>query len=272
MALLSKITERSLFDKTSYSKLQNSYDGAYSITITFSKDGNVFEVTGLMNEGLSINVSPEYEDLGMGSVVNNIKLVQAFGDKADSIMAFSGIRTKSSGFVTKKFYDKSGYLELNPSFRVVNWDGSAQPVTESLALLTACLPSRGSTLKTKIEGTKLGAKITKNNAVGKLFQIASGVIGETFESAKSAVGGVVNLDTFGKAAEVVGSPPEVTVRISNYFYQENMIIEDLSIEFSKEMTASGPLYADIKLKISSSEMMAYESGYQDKIGLSSTIL
>jgi len=45
------------------------------------------------------------------------------------------------------------------------------------------------------------------------------------------------------------------VTIGQYFKNEDMIIEDLSVEFSKEMTSTGPLYADIKLKLSSAEML-----------------
>jgi len=134
--------DKSLFDATSQSSMAKP-SSAYSITIS-PTDGSGQVVTGLMLEGISLGISPEYDDSGIGSVVNNIGVVSKFKDKIDSTLAVSGKRLNASGFVTRKFYTKSGYLEINPSFRIVNWNGDGKPMLSTLKLMYSCLPKSGS--------------------------------------------------------------------------------------------------------------------------------
>jgi len=57
--------------------------------------------------------------------------------------------------------------------------------------------------------------------------------------------------------EITNSPTTVNVRISNFMNYTNMIVESLDVKFSKEMTKTGPLYADFSLKLSSKQMPTY---------------
>ena len=49
------------------------------------------------------------------------------------------------------------------------------------------------------------------------------------------------------------SPKPVMVTVSNFF-RNYFIVESVNVEFSKEMTTQGPLYADIELVLSTPEV------------------
>lgn len=59
------------------------------------------------------------------------------------------------------------------------------------------------------------------------------------------------------------SPTTVRLQVGEFFNKSDMILENVSYEFSKEMTRTGPLYVDIKLKLSSRTIL----GSVDDIGI-----
>jgi hypothetical protein len=63
------------------------------------------------------------------------------------------------------------------------------------------------------------------------------------------------VDNFGKAIQNISSkgPRPVSVRISNFF-ENQFIVEQVEAEFSKEMTKTGPLYADVSLTLATQEV------------------
>ena len=60
-----------------------------------------------------------------------------------------------------------------------------------------------------------------------------------------------HFDGLQTSLDLKASPPTVTVTIGEYFEHTDMVVENVELNFSKEVTPAGPLYLDATIKLSS---------------------
>lgn len=303
---ISNIFNKNMFSEESYSSIL-SENGPYTIKIKSNTEDTYF-VEGLITEEMQFSMSPEWDNLGIGSVINNIPMIDKFKQLGNTAMYISGKSISNSGFLTEKYYVKSGYLDISPSFRVVNHNDDGEPFLTAMVLLNLAVPKKDlslsiddivTTVKETIKNTKLDSNEDANlidkatNFVSDLGSKAIDVIsegikklpgsventfsqlGDDFNNSQTAkkigalkgslVGGANTIVKEFNEAEInlTNSPTSVTVSIGNYFQHNEMVIENLDIKFSKQMTKTGPLFADFNLKLSSKKMPTYsEMGFK----------
>jgi hypothetical protein len=191
----------------------------------------------------------------------------------------------NTGILTRKYFKGGSYLKISPKFRVVDWDGAGIVVRQAMELMNLALPVQskildvgkfkgflekntiGSTLTGLGTIAKAGGKIVKGvvqQAASEISKYATADLDEQATKIESALDGIssINLadatgakygiDLLLKIGNGSNSAHLVNVKVSNYF-QHNFVIENVSVEFSKEMTEAGPMYADFDLTMSTIE-------------------
>jgi hypothetical protein len=179
----------------------------------------------------------------------------------------------NTGISTRKIYTNSGYLELDLKFRVVDWKGQGDPIYSAFALASMCLPKNLKNYTAKQAATAVAditigaisngiALIPKGNDLANsgatdlknLSSWAVGAISMPLEGIQkiipqlAAVGNVFSDPQF---LVMASAPSTITVQIGNYFKHNDMIVNSVKCDFSKQATSTGPLYADFDMSISS---------------------
>lgn len=354
MGLYDKYLNKSLFNADVYKTAIDAAQGYGVIRIEptynpFTERGNPSEKSGLgfigvMQNNVTFDINATYtEGGGMSEALNSIPLwrsMKGISNVVDGVMGIAGGIQKFANnagvadiglkYSTRKIYHRSGYLQLHPKIRVVDWEGTEFTNVVFICLLVAsyCVPSDmkvslleqiktvwaslekntekereaiskgvknvvkngvdmakdvGGAASTAIKGAEqkvsdgsaLGkdAVTTIDKVEGKMRELCEGVVdlggdvakkvqkigedaGINQESitdmakwiAKGTAYGMRGWDDYFKLR---AAPTPVRVRIGNFFFHEDMIIESVSFDFSKEMTKNGPLYVDISMSLSS---------------------
>lgn len=284
---IGSIFDKNVFNQESYSKMVNDSNGQYKIVITptsLRQSGMVdVKVKGVLTEEVSFNFQAEYDTFGFGGLISNSKWLELAYKSLMMPLRYQGRNLDNAGIVTEKFYVKSGYLKINPTFKVVDWVGNNMPLKAALALISYCLPQREQSLtdvkQRLIDAAQQFAAEAKIPGVeevveigGASINVVSDVISSTINSLTNPITNNANIGStatkaLGDAVDngfiLTSSPTPVSVSIGNWFYNGNMIIEDVNVKFSKEMTKSGPLSVDISLQMSSKEALSIgEDGFQ----------
>lgn len=279
---IGSIFDKNVFNQESFNKIYNKEDGPYRIVITPTdtrasgfKD---FTINGVLNEEMSFNFKAEYDTFGFGGLISNSKWLETAYKTVMMPLRYGGRNIDNIGLVTQKFYIRSGYLNINPNFRVVDWAGDNKPVNTAKGLAALCLPQ----YETNLGDISQAIKESENEIVAGGGKLIFGLAEEGIEAAGkigdwtlSHVPNVPNnagsqatnkfKEDIYKSLSLTSSPPTVEVTIGNWFYKSDMIIEDVNIKFSKEMTKVGPLYVDISLQMSSKEALYIDGdGFQFK--------
>lgn len=191
-------------------------------------------VEGVLKETLQISVEANWENIfniggGLGSVIDNITRF--------SSLAGNPVGLLNTGIWSRKFYKGGSYLKINPKMRVVNWRGENNVLDDARTLTDLALP--------------LYKGKTPSELIDTFSDVASNVFtdGVSIPSKASLKSDANKL--FDTAAS--NSPKPVEVVISNFF-RNTFIIESVQVEFSKEMTSQGPLYADFDVVLSTPEV------------------
>jgi hypothetical protein len=262
--------DKSLFVRSSYNKAIDRDSGAYRIEIVPNFfDRNDVGIIGVINERINISMDPEWDVLNLASIVSNFPKIESLFNMAVAPMAAAGVSLTNAGLVTEKFFVKGSYIQIEPTFKVVNWNDDGQPLKAATILLNLCTPKKSS-YSTSVGSVydKLMQEVknqgTKDSLIGVLAKGFEGLIDGTVNIKNKIVnklpddiGGSLN-----KGIDVVKmgefmlthSPPAVSVKIGNYFNHPEMILENISVEFSEEMTKTGPLFAEFKCTLSSKSM------------------
>jgi len=278
------ILDTSMFSESIYDDVVDGDNAAYRIEIS---DYLGHKMNGILKGGININMSPEWSDLSLGNVVNNFAALEKVVNFVNFPLAVQGVSYDNAGFMTEKFFSKGGYLEIEPTFDVVNWRGDGAPIVTALFLLNYCVPniskdynfgdmydmlkSLGSKVLDKIDDLTGGTleKITgvTKDAAGATGASLSNLVsrspqefvnllegaGSFFsEVGRDAMGG---MNAIGEKELVkTQAPSPVNVKVSNYFNMSNMIITNFGVEFSDKITETGPMKAEFKLTLSSKTM------------------
>ncbi len=224
---------------------------AQQYAATISNSITIGPVTGILKENLQFSVEANWENIF--SLNDQFADVQKFGS------AFLGVGVFNTGVWTKKFYKGGNYLRINPKMRVVDWDGDNSVISQASTLTDLCLPSyKGGSVEQQVkEVVGKIQKITKKNVGQVIKKGFSKVKEEAAQIIDEGVGSLAS-DAGDKITGLIkniysNSPQPVRVRISNFF-DYVFIVESVQVEFSKEMTENGPLYADFELVLSAPEV------------------
>ena len=99
-----------------------------------------------------------------------------------------------------------------------------------------------------------GATVNKTRDIG---------IEQGYAARRSLTGAKVSLTT---------GPDTVILEIGNWLRLYDMVVDSVSITYSEQMTAMGPIYADVDLQLSSLETMAFnEDGTISQMELTSNL-
>lgn len=207
-------------------------------------------VQGILKETLKFSVESDWEPL--------ISLADRFQGTQALLSFATGSRLFNAGIWTKRFWKGGSYLKINPVMRIVDKDGTGNVLRDSRKLLDLCLPvykgdkSLSDREKILQEMNAIREKIAKklSNPISTISEGISDLASlASQEGFNDAAGGLIS---FVESASTNGPKP-VRVSMSNFF-NKTCIIESVDVEFSKEMTDFGPLYADLNLVLSSQEI------------------
>jgi len=274
--------DKSLFTKSSYSQAVRKDDGLYRIEIIpiLNSSRTEIPIIGVIQEPISISMDPEWDVLNLASIVSNFPKIESLFNMAVAPMAAAGVSLTNAGLSTEKFFVKGSYIKIDVNFKVVNWDDDGQPLRASTLLLNLCTPQKsrysieyGEVVDNLLEVlNNMNAdeiEVLKNlgvlgDIVANLSKFLGGVI-TTSEKVVGALKGKLPADLRGSVDEglkrisvgefmLTNSPPAVQVKIGNYFDHPEMIIENISCDLSKQMTKTGPMFANFKVSFSSKSM------------------
>lgn len=240
-------------------------------------------VYGILQDDFNYSIQSDWETLELPAILD----MTSFGQLA----AFAG--GGEIGYVarTQKYWKRSGDIKMSPKFRVLDVDGTGEALSV-VHILTLMCTAVGSNLdaniKSATEGVAGGIEDIKNSIINPAGAAGDGAKTDTPPADKGGVGGLwASLQTVAKTyvdysvdgivtqirnatdyATTRQAPPTLDVQIGKVFRHKDMVITNMSVTFSKEFTASGPIYADVTLEIVSRKNI---SDNRD-IGISYTML
>ncbi len=257
------------------------------------------KVVGVIQNEIGYTINAEWTALGgAGGIIPQIAGLGGLGSTVDNFVGeinkpinALGYGNVGTAFTSRKVYRQSGYLTINPEIMVVDWSGKAEPLKAAVVLASLCIPSgdgvedlikyltdkfpdKAKLVKNALDKLQEGVVNVKKTAGGGSSNDTTGPTSNKSESQQSnknsAAGRAINFggDVFEDVSDYLSlrkSPNPVEVRIGNYFYHKDMVLESVQISFSKEMTTKGPLYAKFNLSLSSRKII---NGI-DQIGISS---
>lgn len=240
-----------------------------------SKRNDLKPIVGVILNNVSVNVESEWQQMG----VSKVPLIQSIGSFKDSVSDYTslaGAGEMGSVWMSKQLWRKNGYLRIAPEFRIVDWDGTGKPLSNSLIIAKMLMPGRpDDSLSNSVENLsdKLqnviqkaldkisesseenkewyeNKKQSKIGSLGLLLNETAGNLAGNLETAKNNI-----LDDVHDLITLRKAPPPVTIQIGQYFYHPDMIIKNASFKFSKEVSKLGPLYVDVTLDIETRKIM-----------------
>jgi hypothetical protein len=287
MGFISGAFNKSVFDKSSYKAAigdTNAADGnngyaAIRLQPDYPRSNGEEDppIVGIIQkDGLSFSIEANWQELGgIGAAIfpKTAAFVQGAYDKINNVSMVMGNADWMAVAASRKIYQKSGYLKINPSIRIVDWKGVGQPIMSSLLLTYYATPSYNevatvaevlSEFKNALTFAGMSDKtmegiVTKSMDVAKSSTEMIGSFDKSFaggrlaDQAASTKNQLAGLD---KDISLRSSPVPLTVAIGNFFKRKDMIVENITFDFSREMTASGPLYVDIALSLSSRKIIS----------------
>ena len=244
-----------------YDETDNGY-GIVEFFPTFKTGKKSFvTVKGVMKEALSLSFDSEWTD--MESI--NIPIVSDTIEEAGNVVGAAPMLVGGGewGYVWKsqKVWKKSGYVKVDGTFIVVDWNGDGTPLKAAHDIIQYCTP--GSGFVNDNGATELAAAFNGmvTSATSLAAKGANTAIPGTSEMVQNASDNFVkNMTDF---ATLKDSPPPITLKIGKYFIHTDMVITNVSTKFSKEVSVEGPLSVEITF---AAESRTRTSGIKD-IGL-----
>ncbi len=231
-------------------------DNPYSRSYIDSKG----TIVGLLTNEFTYSLSSDWEKMDYPSILN----LGTFSDLA----AFGGGGEMGAVFKSKKVWKRSGDITINPEIRVFDTDGHGYPMkaVKRLLMLSSAvgeqylvdkevIKSAMDTLETTGVAIQAGAdKLASDTDATARADGKFGALDVVSTTATTALSNVVGgarkmLEDIDDYAKLRISPPPVSVECNGVFYHPDMVITKVEFTFSKQVTATGPLYVDIKLDL-----------------------
>lgn len=248
-----------------------------------SKNGNSpIVVEGIVQEKLQFQAEGNWDNL--------FNLSDRF-DLARKGLSLVDQGLLNAGLATRRYYKGGGYLRINPKFRIVDFEGVGTVLSMATALMNMALPSLdkdfnlddvtefarnnpaaiGSTLAGYAfggtGGAALGAGVgtlidnVNQNGLAATSKVVANAVTNPVDTFVNGVGSAYSF--LKNTGIITNSASPVYVEIGNFFRNE-FVIENVSVELSRELTEAGPLYADIDLTLSTIEVAT-----KDNVGFTS---
>ena len=220
---------------------------------SFFNGGQELQIIGTLKEPMTLSFDSDWTT--MESVdVPYVKEIQTALDNAvpaldmsNAISLLAGGGETGSVWKNKQVWKKSGYLKLNIKMDIVDWEGNGIPLTMATAMVKLCTPNTGTTHE-----TTLLTRVTKfTDQAGKaLTSVLSDqkVVNATGNPVGRASAEWNSNNDFG---EMKVGPVPVVVEIGQYFKHPDMVIKNVVVDFSKEVSEFGPLSAVISFQAES---------------------
>jgi hypothetical protein len=251
----------------------------YVVRLISNDSGN--SIRGLLTENLSINTDATWDTIDLVAGLTTNPFLGTLYKYGTMIGGLSGIaNVANTGISTRKIYTKSGYLELDIRFRVVDWQGVGSPVESAFLLTSMCLPKNLKNFNaTDAVGAVADIGVTQINKIVTFITKALGSSQEDINAMTAEIEGGANstksfISAISKKLPIEGlekliptpitnvfndpqflviasAPSTITVQIGNYFKHNDMIVEGVKCEFSRQATSAGPLFADFSMRVSS---------------------
>jgi len=310
MGFIKNMLGKSLFTEESYKGAigKNSTDSKFGFLPGYScimlkptikrikQDQKEPSVIGIIKGNLELNYQASWEPLGsLSNIVQSIPLIG--GGAAGLVGTAEGAGTRlstlaggaaiGSVFASKLVYQKSGYLQINPSFRIVDWKGNADPLKGAFLIASFCTPfESNSNIFDDILNLLKDWTEDSPEQIQKVVELLNQGVGLTADAItylkenlkqlgdKAGVGQPVE-NIFNNIMQEVeedylsirSAPVPLEVVIGQYFHHYDMVLTNANLSFSKEMTKNGPLYVDVNLQLTSRKII----GGTDDIGFQSRV-
>lgn len=280
---------RSIYNKQSYDnainpKKQGQYGITFSINPTNSLDPDYkpIQVTGILKESIGWSVNANWGETGtfkdiIQQIATSNPVLGTLNSFVDTVNDLSGRSFVNSGLFTRKFYKTGSDLSISPSFRVMDFDNSGDPINAALLFTSMCLPRRKESASDKVVSEQLEAPAT---ALGTFMDAAGTKLIESADKLKLPIARLVG-DAVGKGITGLGNttksiprnlagtslnwtmqPETVDVQVGSWLSISGMVLLDVSVKYSTEMTTAGPLYADFDLKLATRENLTFNDNGQ----------
>jgi hypothetical protein len=282
---ISNAFNQSIFTQDAYAKaIGNDAHNGYAV-LKISPKSNEFtgrkdaEIKGVIKNNLQFNIEATWTELGgVAGMVPDIPIlkgaveaIEGFGNTS-RFQQSMGLADRGTKFSSKKIYSRSGFLEIKPEMRIINWNGGIMnsPIVAAMLLANYCIPANAPEGYMKLWNEVVGEKITNyvqtlGNEVIEKFEgiVAAGKTGQDTnfmdkvktllaEGARGSAEGIKEaFESYDDNMVLKASPTPVCVKIGNYFSHPDMIITNVQFTMSKEMTENGPLYIDVEISLSS---------------------
>jgi len=222
-------------------------------------------ITGILISNFDYSLTSEWSQLatpfdsGLGQILGGVGTAAGGGELG-------------SVFKSKKFWKKSGYVDIQPQIRVIDVHGDGLPLHVVRYLMmwaTAVSTVEDELIKKGIDALKKGADkvidvienlIASNDNEGLKTFLSTLKKGE--ESLENSTGGkIIKRATtnaykdYSDLYTMRNTPPTLIVEIGQIFKHEDMILNQVEVSFSNERGNAGPLYADITLHLSSRKII-----------------
>lgn len=227
--------------------------------VKISSKHNGLQISGPLQEGLSISYSPEYTSLfnAIPMIGNTIK---GFVESASEQAGIYGGAQLFDGIHTQKMYKGASDIKINVNFKVVDYNGNGAPLKAAAALGIFCQPNDfpDQAIKELYSLLKDSGKTAAEEDDGNLN------IGNIVTSFFSSVGGGLNdlkddalkkfnYEKIQKYIEEFNlssmARRVVSLEISDYFAIPDMVIDSVTQNFSYDQTISGPMVADFAVSL-----------------------
>jgi len=259
---------RTLFSAVTFANtIDPDKGGQYGIHIKCNPTGkkelhNTSDIYGILNDNISFNVTATWDVIGLDnlitSVVGSNPILEGINGVINVGNELGGRSFENTGLFTRLFYKNSGYLEIMPKMRVFDFNNNGLPLQAAMIFASLCIPKQADSLFT-INMTKEQIDNAGSRVGGTARDLLTPLIGE--KNAATAGYGLNNLTT-GAANGINGttinwsnSPDTIDVEIGNWLTLTDMVLINVTTNFSYEMTAAGPLYADFQLSLKSREAL-----------------
>jgi hypothetical protein len=272
---LSSILDKSVFTKQSISKaIGKDGTGGYAIVkiepklSPFDRKDDI--IIGVMQDNpMNFSMEATWSEGGGAAALTNIPLLNSLidaGGITDALVDMGNKAINPAGIsfgraiASRKIYQQSGYLKISPKIRIVDWNGDGQPIKAASLLATYCLPTEARIS----EEAKAAIKKMMDEAkdIGEPFVKFLKDVTEGVRKSPTGQATIETLKAYRKIAEAQAdgmddlftlraSPSPVILTIGEYFQHDDMVIENVQFNFSKEVTAQGPLFLDAEIQLSS---------------------
>ncbi len=273
MAIRTVVNQDNWNAMKSGNSLTNQYDGALGFGMiriypnidkwSFGRQPDAvraisYVVTGIMQNDFAYSLSSEWStmetpfDSGLGNIVGGIGTAAGGGEMG-------------AVFTSKKYWKKSGYLDINPTVRFIDTNGDGLPLRVAEMLLKwATATGLGATgdLAQRFQQTitqkasELHATATETVITNMMdtdnpddmLVTARSIMGELIQTGTNAVANTSE-DLWDLAA-LRQSPPPLIVEVGKIFKHKDMVLTNVDFTFSREVTDKGPMYIDATLSLS----------------------